>query len=179
MAQPQDILEFWFGSDPKLWFSKNDAFDAEIRDRFAQAVEDARAGRLTHWERDLTGLQALVILLDQFARNLYRGSGDAFAYDHEALRLSHLLTEHPRWDSLTDDEKRFAVMPMMHAEDLQEQKNCVDWMRRIGGEDSVRYAILHMEIIERFGRFPHRNAVLGRQTSEEEQAFLDDGGFAG
>jgi len=177
--EPLDILEFWFGAEPKKWFSKDEAFDQEIRKRFADTLGDAKAGGLFHWEKDLRGLQALIILLDQFPRNLYRNSADAFACDQEALRLSHKLVAHPDWEWLTPNEKQFGVMPMMHAEDMEEQKICLMWMERIGSEGSIRAAKMHMDIIERFGRFPHRNQVLGRRNTPEEQAFLDAGGFAG
>lgn len=177
--EPLDILEFWFGAEPKKWFMKDEAFDDAIRVRFGDLLEQAKAGGLDAWEKDLRGLQALIILFDQFPRNLYRGSNEAFAYDDRALALAHKLVAHPDWEWLTTYEKQFGVMPMMHAEDMQQQKNCLMWMERIGLDGAIAAAKTHMEIIEKFGRFPHRNAVLGRKTSPEEQAFLDAGGFAG
>ena len=177
--QPQDVLDFWFGADPKYWFAKDDGFDAEIREGFAPVLEAARSGQLDAWKDSLHGTLALVIVLDQFSRNLYRDSAEAFMHDDESLHLARLLVAHPDWDRLSKDEKTFAVMPMMHAEDLHAQEECVAWMKRIGNENSERYAIIHRDIIARFGRFPHRNAVLGRETTSQEQAFLDDGGFAG
>lgn len=177
--QAQEVLDFWFGAEPKFWFAKDDGFDAEIRARFGALLEDARAGKLSSWQDSLRGGLALVIVLDQFSRNLYRGSAEAFAHDDEALRLSRLLVAHADWDQLGYDEKTFAVMPMMHAEDLQAQEECIAWMKQIGNENSERFAIIHRDIIARFGRFPHRNEMLGRQTTPQEQAFLDDGGFAG
>ena len=177
--QPKDILDFWFGVDPKFWFAKDEGFDADIKARFSDALADARLGKLVAWEKSLKGMLALVILLDQMSRNLYRNSADAFTHDDEALRLSYRLVNHRDWDHLNAQEKQFAVMPMMHAEDLDAQKDCVYWMAEIGNADNLRFAIIHQEIIEKFGRFPHRNAVLGRDMTTEEQAFLDKGGFAG
>ncbi|WP_114008667.1 DUF924 family protein [Cohaesibacter intestini] len=178
-VQPQEVLDFWFGADPKYWFAKDDGFDAEIRERFGPVLEAARAGQLSAWRESLHGTLALIIVLDQFSRNLYRDSAEAFAHDDEALRLSSTLVAHPDWNQLSYDEKTFAVMPMMHAEDLQVQEDCIAWMKRIGNANSERFAIIHRDIIARFGRFPHRNAVLGRETTPEEQVFLDEGGFAG
>ncbi len=177
--EPLDVLEFWFGAEPRKWFVKDDAFDASIRDRFADVLAQAKAGELSRWERDLRGLQALIILFDQFTRNLHRGSAEAFAYDEKALALSHKLVAHQDCEWLTTYENQFGVMPMMHAEDMIEQKNCLMWMERIGLDGAVSAAKTHMDIIEKFGRFPHRNEVLGRTTTPEEQAFLDAGGFSG
>lgn len=175
----QDVLDFWFGAEPRLWFSKDDGFDEEIRSKFGSLLEKARAGQLSDWEQDLKGLQALIILLDQFSRNLYRGSGEAFAKDAYALRLARDLLAHDDWQNLSETEKMFGIMPLMHSEDLQDQKDCLAQMELIGVEGSISAAKTHLEIIERFGRFPHRNGVLGRATSPDEQAFLDEGGFSG
>ena len=178
-TKPENVLDFWFSAEPKLWFAKNDAFDAAIRSQFGMALADARSGKLAHWESDLRGLQALVILLDQFSRNLFRGLAGAFACDDKALALSHKLVGHPGFDQLGAVEKQFAVMPMMHSENLQEQHNCLDWMRKIGLGEAEKFAQIHLDIIEKFGRFPHRNNALGRETTCDEQAFLAAGGFAG
>ena len=177
--EPLDVLEFWFGAEPKKWFSKDDVFDAAIAERFGDLVVEARQGKLDQWQRDLRGLQALIILLDQFTRNLYRGSAEAFASDGKALELSKTLVAHQDWEWLTPTEKQFGVMPMMHSENLDDQKVCLKWMERIGIEGAVNASREHMDIIARFGRFPHRNKVLGRETTADEQAFLDAGGFAG
>ena len=179
MTEAKDVLDFWFSADPKKWFVKDEAFDAEIRDRFMPLLDAARAGQLASWEESRDDLLALIIVLDQFSRNVFRNSALAFLSDPEALRLSHKLVAHPDWDGLSLQQKQFAIMPMMHAEDLIEQQNCLAWMKRIGLEEGARFAQIHLDIIERFGRFPHRNDVLGRRTTPEEQAFLDEGGFAG
>ena len=179
MVTSGDILEFWFNSEPRMWFSKNDAFDATIRFRFGMTLEDGRHGRLADWEADAKGLQGLIIVLDQFSRNLYRGMPQACSHDSVALAHSHALVKHADWDALSVDEKGFAVMPMMHSEDINEQKNCLMWMEKIGNQGFIDAAKTHLDIIDRFGRFPHRNWVLGRVSSAEEQAFLDEGGFSG
>ena len=142
-------------------------------------LDAARDGRLSNWEDDLYRLLALIIVLDQFSRNVFRNSDLAFSCDPEALRLSHKLVAHPDFDRLSQHEKQFGIMPMMHAENLEEQKNCLKWMKRIELEEGVKFAKIHLEIIEAFGRFPHRNAVLGRKSTPEEKTFLKEGGFAG
>ena len=179
MTEPHDVLNFWFSADPKLWFSKNAAFDMRIRVAFGLALDDARAGRLQHWEEDFRGKQALIILLDQFSRNLFRGLSEAFSHDDVALRLAYEMVDMPKWDDLAAAEQQFAVMPMMHSEALEDQKNCLAWMKRIGVEGAISAAQEHYDIIAQFGRFPHRNAVLGRETTEAERAFLAGGGFSG
>ncbi|MCV6547724.1 MAG: DUF924 domain-containing protein [Cohaesibacter sp.] len=176
---PQAVLDFWFGAEPRFWFAKDDGFDAQIDTQFGAIVQKARQGELMDWEEQEGGLLALIILLDQFSRNLYRGSGEAFAKDAYALILSKRLVVSHEWNSLDEQQKIFAVMPMMHSENLQDQRDCLAHMQMIGAEDSIKYAQIHLDIIEKFGRFPHRNQLLGRQTSKEEQAFLDEGGFAG
>ena len=179
MTQPNDVLAFWFGADPVLWFSKNDAFDAAIRSHFGVTLEDARQGKHDDWCETLDGMLALIIVLDQFSRNLYRGLPLAYAQDAKAFELAHALEAHPDFGSLTPHQQQFGVMPMMHAEDLDAQKACLAHMERIGIEGAIDAAREHLDIIERFGRFPHRNAVLGRKTTDEEAAFLQAGGFAG
>ncbi|WP_319532544.1 DUF924 family protein [uncultured Cohaesibacter sp.] len=179
MAAARDVLRFWFSADPKSWFVKDAAFDSEISTRFGALLDAARDGRLPDWEDDLYSLLALIIVLDQFSRNVFRNSALAFSLDPEALRLSHKLVAHPDFDRLSQHEKQFGIMPMMHAEDLVEQENCLKWMERIELADGVKFAKIHLDIIEAFGRFPHRNAVLGRKSTPEEKAFLEAGGFAG
>ncbi|WP_319496433.1 DUF924 family protein [uncultured Cohaesibacter sp.] len=179
MIAPNDVLDFWFSADPKLWFAKNNAFDMRIRVGFGMALEEARQGRLDDWRETFRGKQALIILLDQFSRNLYRGLPAAFSHDAVALGLAHEMVLQPEWHRLSAHEQQFAVMPMMHSEDLSDQQCCLKWMEQIGQEGAIKAAREHLNIISRFGRFPHRNAVLGRQSSAEERQFLAEGGFAG
>lgn len=179
MYQHSDVLEFWFGSDPKFWFAKNDAFDASIRNQFGMMLEEARLGNLRHWEEEADSLLALIILLDQFSRNLFRGLPIAFSHDGIALALAHRLVEMPEFDAFSPEQKMFGVMPMMHSEELEEQRACLRWMEKIGVEAAINAAKEHLMIIEKFSRFPHRNDVLGRWTTEEESEFLKAGGFSG
>jgi uncharacterized protein (DUF924 family) len=179
MIAPNDVLDFWFSADPKFWFAKNNAFDMRIRVGFGMALEEARQGRLDDWRKTFRGKQALIIVLDQFSRNLYRGLPDAFSQDGVALALAHEMVRQPEWNALSAPEQQFAVMPMMHSEDLADQQSCLKWMEHTGIEEAIKAAREHLDIISRFGRFPHRNGVLGRESSAEERQFLADGGFAG
>ena len=167
----QDVLGFWFGSERKAWFEKNPAFDDEIRRRFLSLYEHAAAGMLSDWRQTPAGCLALVILLDQFPRNMFRGSARAFAADPLALETAkHALAA--RYDQgLSVDERTFLYLPFEHSETLADQQRACELMKPLGGE-VYDYALRHKQIIERFGRFPHRNAALGRASTPEETAFL-------
>ncbi|MCS4509005.1 DUF924 family protein [Xylophilus ampelinus] len=173
-----DVLGFWRAAGPEKWFAKNDAFDAEFTHRFLAAHEAVAAGSLDDWAQDAPGALALVLLLDQFPRNAFRDSPRAFATDAQALRTARTAIGRG-FDQATAVELRaFFYMPLMHSESLADQDDCVALSRPLPGT-TLRFAELHRDIVRRFGRFPHRNAVLGRGTTPEEQAFLDAGGFAG
>ena len=179
MTHSQDILDFWREAGPDKWFTKDERFDAAIRERFADTVEEARAGKLDGWADTPDGLLALIIVLDQFPRNLFRDDPRAFASDERGAELAR-RAERDGWvERMPDDIAAFALMPLMHSEELSDQDLCVEAMRRHGFEANVPHAEEHRDIIARFGRFPHRNEVLGRKTTEEERAFLESGGFAG
>ena len=179
LATPAQVLDFWFGADPQKWFSRDDAFDAAITERFLPAYEAAVAGRLAGWESTPEGALALVIVLDQFSRNMFRGSARTFAADPQALAVAKRAVEQG-FDRVVELPKRnFFYMPFMHSENLADQERCVALSRQYSDENTLKYAKLHADIIRRFGRFPHRNALLGRATTAEEKAFLDAGGFAG
>jgi uncharacterized protein (DUF924 family) len=174
-VQPADVLEFWFGRDRKDWFAKNDAFDAEIRDRFLAVYEAAAAGQLASWKSDPRSCLALVIVLDQFPRNMFRGSARAFAADALARAAARVILERG-WDkSYSDDERTFAYLPFEHSEDLADQELS---MQLFQGNPNAEWARKHWEIIRRFGRFPHRSAALGRESTPEEAAFLKEHGSA-
>jgi uncharacterized protein (DUF924 family) len=179
LATPAQVLDFWFGADPKKWFSKDDAFDAAIANRFLPTYEAAKAGRLADWEATPEGALALVIALDQFPRNMFRGSAHVFATDAPALAVAQRAVARGFDQKLELPRRNFFYLPFMHSEDLADQERCLALSRRSADENTLKYAELHADIIRRFGRFPHRNAVLGRATTPEEQAFLDAGGFAG
>jgi uncharacterized protein (DUF924 family) len=174
-----EILAFWREAGPDKWFAKDDAFDAEIRRRFLEAQRVAAAGRLGAWEDTPEGVYALLILLDQFPRNLYRGTPEAFASDALAVAVAQRALARGFDEQFDNPERRFFYMPFMHSEELADQERCIELSRASGDEDSTKYAIIHRDIIRDFGRFPHRNEMLGRETTQEERAFLDAGGFKG
>ncbi len=177
-STPAEVLDFWRTAGPEKWFAKNDAFDAEFTHRFLAAHEAAATGALDDWAQDAPGALALVLLLDQFPRNAFRDSPRAFATDALALHTARTAI-YRGFDQSTEVELRaFFYMPLMHSESLADQDDCVALSRPLPGT-TLRFAELHRDIVRRFGRFPHRNAVLGRSTTPEEQAFLDEGGFAG
>ncbi len=177
-----DIVAFWRAVGPKRWFEKDLALDDEIRRRFLAAHEAAAAGKLTAWEQTAEGALALLILLDQFPRNMFRGEARAFATDPLARAIASraILNGFDGAKSgILSDMRTFFYLPFMHSEALADQEKAVAFYRARNDEDGLKWADRHADIIRRFGRFPHRNAILGRVTTPEEQAFLDDGGFAG
>ncbi|WP_182085111.1 DUF924 family protein [Aureimonas sp. ME7] len=175
---PQSVVDFWRDLGPERWFVKDEELDATIVRRFRDVYERAALGELDGWAAEPNGSLALVILLDQFPRNMFRGTPRAFATDPKALALAKTALERGDQWHVGEDVNQFLAMPLMHSEALADQEACISWMREIG-EENVPFAIEHRDIIERFGRFPHRNRVLGRTSTPEEQAFLDSGGFAG
>jgi uncharacterized protein (DUF924 family) len=166
-----DVLRFWFDEHPKDWFVKNPAFDAELRGRFLSLHEDAAAGRLAHWADAPRTCLALIILLDQFPRNLFRGEARAFASDGQARAAARVILERG-WDkAMTQAERLFAYLPLEHSESLEDQNLACELMKEFDAEQR-EYAERHRDIIRRFGRFPHRNDLLGRQSTPAEIEFL-------
>lgn len=180
MIRPRDVLDFWFAAGPEKWFKKSDAFDVEIRRRFAETHAQAASGKLDEWGADAQGSLALILVLDQFSRNLWRNDHRAFAQDAKALALADECV-HRRYDVETPvTARKWFYMPYMHSEDLAAQeRGLVYFAQRLDDPETMEFAVDHADIIRRFGRFPHRNTVLGRETTPEEQSFLDEGGFAG
>jgi len=176
---PDDILDFWLNAGPDKWFKKDADFDREIKSRFAVAHEAAARGALDEWQENATGAMALVILLDQFPRNMYRDTPRAFATDGKALAVARRAVAGGFDRDFELPQRRFLYMPFMHAEDPAMQQRCIDLCEAAGDGNGLKHARTHADIIQRFGRFPHRNRILGRETSPEEQRFLDEGGFAG
>lgn len=172
----EEVNRFWIEAGPKKWFQKNDDFDTEIKRKFEGMYEEAAAGSLDHWAADPQGCLALILLLDQFSRNMFRDTPKMFATDRKALELASLAIDKDYPQALPEDMRPFVAMPFMHSEDVTDQERSVELQRKLGGEENVKYAILHLDVIRRFGRFPHRNSILGRTTTPEEQAYLDDGG---
>jgi uncharacterized protein (DUF924 family) len=178
-AIPADILTYWRNAGPKKWFAKDERFDADIRLKFEPVHHAAARGRYAHWKETADGALALLILLDQFPRNLYRGSAHAFATDPLARSVAHFSLEAGYHLDVDETFRAFFFLPFEHSEAIADQDRSVALYEAAGDEDGLKWAKLHRDIIVRFGRFPHRNAGLGRVTTDEEQTFLDDGGFAG
>ena len=173
------IVSFWRAAGPDRWFAKDEAFDSAIRGTFGEAHMTAARGEYRDWLEDPMGAYALMILLDQFPRNMFRNSGHAFATDGLALAYAEVAIGRGHDAAFENPERRFFYTPHMHAENLAAQERCVTLCRAAGDDEGVKYAIIHRDIIARFGRYPHRNPALGRETTPEEQAFLAAGGFAG
>jgi uncharacterized protein (DUF924 family) len=179
-ASPGDIVAFWREAGEEKWFNKDEAFDRHIAERFAALHADAVAGRLADWAETPEGALALILLLDQFSRNLFRGKPQAFAQDAMAVDLARMSLDAGHDKSVDPTLRMFFCMPFMHSETIAAQRRCVCLFHRlVGATEGLKYALEHAEIIRRFGRFPHRNAILGRHTTPAERSFLDGGGFAG
>jgi uncharacterized protein (DUF924 family) len=182
-ASPQDVLGFWRSAGPAKWFAKDKAFDEAIRLRFEPVHHAAARGDYDHWAETAEGALALLILLDQFPRNLYRGSAHAFATDAKARAIARAAVEAGFDRQVEPPLRPFFYLPFEHSEDPEDQalscRLCAAHRDETGDTETLKWAEIHREIIERFGRFPHRNACLGRAMTPEEQAFIDEGGFAG
>jgi len=187
-SSPVEVLDFWFGpaGEPgygefrEEWFRKDEAFDREIADRFGDLYEQAAAGELDGWQEEAESCLALVILLDQFPRNMFRGDAKTHATDGKALATAKRAVERALDRELPGFQKIFLYMPFMHAESVEDQRRSVELFEGLASEpdgpDVVEYAVGHRDIVERFGRFPHRNAILGRETTPEEAEFLTQPG---
>jgi len=191
-AEAQAVLDFWFlpavhpqqGHFRREWFRQDDAFDADIRERFGTLVETALAGGLTEWEATAEGSLARILLLDQFTRNIFRGTARAFAGDAQALVLAERLVGSGRDKNLPPIKRWFVFLPFEHSETLIDQERSVALFAGLRREAqdaafdaAYDYALRHRAAIERFGRFPGRNAILGRVSTPEEAAVLDSGEF--
>ena len=175
----QQILSFWFEeTNPSQWFQKSDEFDREISDRFLTDHNLGREGVYDGWKDGAKGCLALCILLDQFPRNMFRGSPQAFQTDEKALLIAKHAIAKGYDELLTPTQKRFVYLPYEHSENLNDQKTCVKLFEKIKDDDpqGYDYAVRHLKVIEQFGRFPHRNKALGRESTEEEIEYLENGG---
>jgi uncharacterized protein (DUF924 family) len=175
----EEVVAFWLNAGPDRWFEDDPAFDAAIRECFAGTYEDAVADLLTAWEASPEGALAHVIVLDQFPRNMFRGGARCYAADPLARAATRRAIAQGFDRRIAMPARQFFYLPFEHSEDPADQAQAVALMRETGDADLLKWAQLHADIIRRFGRFPHRNAVLGRATTADEQAFLDAGGFAG
>ena len=184
---PDKVLDFWFGgpADPDygkarpLWFTKSEATDQLVRQRFGDTVEEALRGSFDDWAATPRGALALILVLDQFTRNIFRDSPRAFAGDAKALRLASNLVDRDDDRRLSPIERWFAYMPFEHSEFMNDQIESVrlfEQLAKEGLEEPLAWAVKHYDVIERFGRFPHRNAILGRESTADEIEFLKEQG---
>jgi uncharacterized protein (DUF924 family) len=188
-ARIGDVLAFWFGAPGDAhhnttrpeWFRKDDAFDAEIRTRFASLIGEALDGRLASWAATAEGAVAQILVLDQFTRNAFRDTPRAFAGDAQALSAARALVAEGRARTLPGVRRMFVYLPFEHAESLQMQEQSLRLFGQLGRDepqhaDLLNWAERHHAVVARFGRFPHRNAILGRKSTPEEEAFLKEPG---
>ncbi|MBN9235948.1 MULTISPECIES: DUF924 family protein [Phyllobacteriaceae] len=172
------VTAFWRKAGPDAWFTKDEAFDTDFRNRFLDLHYAAARRELDDWIDQTESALALMILLDQFPRNCFRGTGHMYATDalarhfaSRAIAVGHDLT-------VDNDLRVFFYLPFEHSEDLADQHRSVE-LTQANAEEYIKYAVEHRDIVERFGRFPHRNPMLGRETTPQEKAYLEDGGFSG
>lgn len=170
------LLDFWISAGPEKWFNGGEAFDDACR-AYEALWEAGRDGELDHWAETASGMLALLILLDQIPRNIFRGDAKQFSTDAKALGLAGLALDAGFDHSQMMPVKNFYYLPFMHSENLEDQLKCCDLLRPLDSMQHYYFALLHMDAIARFGRFPHRNAVLGRETTDAERAYLETGGF--
>ena len=171
--QAQDILDFWFDPDHRsLWFAKSDEFDAKIHDQFQIIHHQAIQAELWSWRHTPEGRLAEIIVLDQFSRNLYRDQAQAFAYDSMALMLAQEAISLQLDAQLNPEQRSFLYMPFMHSESKLMHEFALKLFQRLGNEINLSFEKKHKVIIDRFGRYPHRNAILGRSSTPEELTFL-------
>ncbi|MDE1972188.1 MAG: DUF924 domain-containing protein [Hyphomicrobiales bacterium] len=176
---PAEVVRFWRQAGPDKWWKKDAAFDRTVRSKFLALHEAASRGELADWEDSAEGALALIILFDQFPRNMFRGSPHAFATDPLARAVADRALARG-FDRATDEALRmFFFMPFMHSETLADQDRCVALFDALGVPGQTEFATGHRDIIVRFGRFPHRNRIVGRETTAAEREFLDGGGFSG
>lgn len=174
---PEEILNFWFSAEVKpFWFKKNIEFDKKINQRFSNTYQLAKNGALTDWRSVPHNILALIIVLDQFPRNMFRNTPQAFAADDQAVELTKYAVARNFQQELSTEQQAFLYMPLMHSESKADQVQCVELFSNLGKADNLQFAIKHQEIINRFGRFPHRNQILGRKSTLEEQEFLTQPG---
>lgn len=178
-----EVIAFWLESGPNKWFAHDEAFDAQIRTRFEALHFSASRGEHADWAQTPMGALALLILVDQFPRNMWRGSAHAYATDPLARAVAEAAVDQGLDQAVEPALRPFFYLPFEHSERLQDQDRAVKLCEALcdaaGDADTLRWAKVHRDIVARFGRFPHRNAAMGRKTTAEEQEFLDEGGFAG
>ena len=181
MSEPksQEIVSFWKAAGPEKWFEKKFEFDAEITRLFLPTLDLAGDGKLDNWLDEPTGSLALLLVLDQFPRNIYRDSPRAFDFDLRARSCAEIVIRRNHDAEFEMPLRRFFYLPYMHSEVLEDQMKSVQLCEASHDDEGVKFARVHADVIRKFGRFPHRNVVLGRESRPEEIAFLADGGFSG
>lgn len=170
---PQDVRDFWFSDRMRpYWFQKSDEIDRQIIQLFGETYEAAHGGRLTYWQESPADTLSLAITLDQFPRNMFRGSSRSFESDDLALTVAQRAVDRGEDQQLSPDERQFLYLPFMHSEEPDVQERSVRLYEALGNQHSLHFAREHRDIVTRFGRFPHRNLVLGRENTPEETEFL-------
>lgn len=173
MSGHEEIIEFWFNKTPQeYWWKKDDSFDQRIKDKFSKVHLSASMGETYSWRMSAHGRLAEIIVLDQFSRNMFRNSSESFKYDSQALVLSQEAIHNNCQTHLTPNQRSFLYMPFMHSESICIQEKSMELYSEKGLEENYGFAKRHYEIIKQFGRFPHRNDILGRISTSEEKEFL-------
>jgi uncharacterized protein (DUF924 family) len=179
IASPESVLAFWRAAGQEKWFKKDTAFDDDIRARFLDTYDAAVAGQLSGWEQTAEGALALTIVFDQFPRNMFRDDARTYAADPQARAVAERALGHGFDQIVPLSDRQFFYLPFEHSEASADQERSCALVAATGDADLLKWAQLHADIIRRYGRFPHRNAILGRATTPEEKTFLDGGGFKG
>jgi uncharacterized protein (DUF924 family) len=180
MEDPAQVIAFWTQAGPERWFKPDPAFDETCRARWPEPWEAALAGRLAAWEETPDGALALVLLLDQLPRNMFRATAKAYASDAQARAVADRALSRGFDREAPENLRRFFHLPFMHGESLADQDRSLALARATGDPDSVKWASHHRDIVARFGRFPHRNALMGRPSTPQEEAWLaQEGAFQG
>ncbi|MCW8826201.1 MAG: DUF924 domain-containing protein [Gammaproteobacteria bacterium] len=170
---PETIINFWFAESSKdFWFNSTPEMDLQLRDQFIDTWLAAAEGKLSAWEESPQGALALAIILDQFPLNMFRGVPLTYSTEAHARNIARKAIDRGFDQQLNDEEKVFLYLPFMHSEDLTDQARCVELFNKPGLEESYRFAKHHQDIVQRFGRFPHRNEILGRHSTQEELDYL-------
>lgn len=175
-----DVVAFWLAAGPEKWFRGGELFDHECRTRFEAAWQKAAAGELAGWEATATGALGLLLLLDQMPRNMFRGTPKAYASDAQALAVADRAIARGFQTAVDPSLRRFFHLPFSHSETLADQERAVRLSEEAGDADAAKWARHHRDVVARFGRFPHRNAILGRPSTPEEEAWMaEEGAFKG
>lgn len=171
-----EVIHFWFDElSPKNWWTKSEELDEQITERFQELWEEQKAKVASDFLATPETALAAIILFDQFPRNMFRNTAEAFATDHLALQIANEAIDREMDHKLTKDQRSFLYMPLMHSEDLEDQTRSLGLFTSLGTEDNIKFAKTHRDVIVQYGRFPHRNAVLGRESRPDEQTAIDQG----